>query len=137
MRILADTSAWSLLLRREPAGTQSPVVELFRDFLEQGVPVFLTGLIYQEVLTGFRSEPRRDELVDKLAPFELLQPRRDTHEQAARLADRCLRKGVTASTIDVLIAQLAIERDCTLLTADADFHSIARCVRLRVIPALS
>jgi predicted nucleic acid-binding protein len=137
MRILADTSAWSLLLRRDPAHKSSAVVDLFREFLQDGVPVFLTGLIYQEVLTGFRSEPRRDELIEKLAPFELLQPRRETHELAARLADRCMRKGVTASTVDVLIAQLAIERDCTLLTADADFHSIARCVRLRVTPALS
>lgn len=137
MRILADTSAWSLLLRRDPAHADSAVVDVFREFLQGGVPIFLTGLIYQEVLTGFRSEPRRDELVLKLAPFELLQPRRETHEQAARLADRCLRKGVTVSTVDVLIAQLAIERDCTLLTADADFHSIARCVRLKVIPSAS
>ncbi len=101
------------------------------------MPVFLTGVIYQELLTGFRSEPRRAELIQKLAPFELLQPRRETHEQAARLADKCLRKGVTPSTVDVLIAQLAIERDCTLLTADADFSSIARCVRLKLAPAAS
>jgi predicted nucleic acid-binding protein len=134
VRVLADTSAWSLLLRRNPSEHHSQVTALFREYLEAGVPVFLTGLIYQELLTGFRSDPRRAELVRQLAPFELLQPRRETHERAARLADRCLRKGVTAGTVDILIAQLAIERDCTLLTADDDFHAISRCVHLKVAP---
>jgi predicted nucleic acid-binding protein len=113
------------------------VAALLREYLEDGVPVFLTGIICQELLTGFRSEPRRAELIHKLAPFELLQPRRETHEKAARLADRCLRKGVKTGTVDVLIAQLAIERDCTLLTADDDFRAIARCVHLKLAPALS
>ena len=81
--------------------------------------------------------PSWAELIEKLAPFELLQPRRETHSQAARLTDKCLRKGVTPSTVGVLIAQLAIERDCTLLTADADFRAIACCVRLKLAPAVS
>jgi predicted nucleic acid-binding protein len=134
--VLADTSAWSLLLRR-PLGqeVEAPAAAALRRFLEEGVPVFLTGLILQELLTGFRSEVRRAELLRRLEPFELLQPSRATHAAAARLADRCLRKGVTPSTIDVLIAQLALERDCTLLTADADFRGIARCARgLRLAP---
>ena len=137
MRVLADTSAWSLLLRRQPNDDQSHVTALFREYLEEGVPVFIAGIIYQELLAGFRSEPRRAELIHKLEPFELLQPGRGTHEKAARLADRCLRKGVKTGTIDVLIAQLAIERDCTLLTADDDFHAIARCVHLKIAPARS
>lgn len=135
MRVLADTTAWSMLLRREGSG-HSPVAAALKRYLEGGVPVFLTGVIYQELLTGFRNEPRRRELIRRLEPFELLQPRRETHELAARLADRCQRKGVTTSAVDVLIAQLAIERDCTLLTADSDFHSIARCVRLKLAPAV-
>jgi predicted nucleic acid-binding protein len=134
--VLADTSAWSLLLRRDASGHGlAASAAALKDFLEAGVPVFLTGLIYQEVLQGFRSEVRREELQQKLAPFELLQPRRETHAQAARLADKCLRRGVTVSTVDVLIAQLAIERECTLVTSDFDFHAIARCVRLRIVPA--
>lgn len=132
MRVLADTSAWSLLLRRDPGHEASPVTALFRSLLEDGVPVFLTGIIYQELLTGFRSDLRRAELIKKLAPFEVLQPRRATHELAARLADRCMRKGVTPGTVDVLIAQLSIERGCKLLTADADFAAIARCVPLKL-----
>ena len=137
MRVLADTSAWSLLFRRHADDDHSPVAALLREYLEEGVPVFLTGAVYQEVLTGFRSEPRRAELIQRLAPFEFLQPRRETHERAARLADRCVRRGVVVGTVDVLIAQLAIERECTILTADDDFHAIARCVHLRVVPAPS
>ncbi|MBI3186008.1 MAG: PIN domain nuclease [Myxococcales bacterium] len=138
MRVLADTSAWSLLLRRGTAGhLLAPAAQALREYLEGDAAVFLTGIVYQEVLQGFRSEPRRQELVRKLEPFELLQPSRATHQRAARLMDRCLRRGVIVSTVDVLIAQVALERGCVLVTADADFHAIARCVRLKVVPEAS
>jgi predicted nucleic acid-binding protein len=45
------------------------------------------------------------------------------------LADRCRRKGITVTTNDALIAQLAIERRCRLLTSDGDFQDIAKVVR--------
>ena len=46
MRVLADTSAWSMLLRRDASGHgAAPVAAALREFLETGVPVFLTGVI--------------------------------------------------------------------------------------------
>ena len=51
-----------MLLRREGSG-HSPVAAALKRYLEGGVPVFLTGVIYQELLTGFRNEPRRRELI--------------------------------------------------------------------------
>lgn len=97
--------------------------------------VFLTGLVYQEILQGVRVERQRRELVRRLQPFPLLEATRTTYERAARLRDRCLAKGVTPSTIDVLIAQLAIEGDCAVLTADADFEAIAAHSSLRLLRA--
>lgn len=131
MRVLVDTSAWSHFLRRDG---ENEVRSLFRTLIVDGAQVFLTGLIYQELLTGFRSEPRRTELIRRLTAFEALVPTRSTHEKAARLADKCLRGGVTVGTVDVLIAQLAIERECALLTTDDDYRSIAKFCSLELLP---
>jgi predicted nucleic acid-binding protein len=68
-----------------------------------------------------------------LAPFQMLGPTRMTHERAAHLRDRCLRAGVTVSTVDVLIAQVAIDFSCALLSADRDFRMIAKYSALRVL----
>lgn len=136
MNCLPDTSAWSLLLRRRPAGFEEhPVARSLRKQLEQSSSVFLTGVIYQEVLQGVRLEKQRLELIKHLAPFSMLDPDRLTHERAARLKDRCLRAGISVSTIDVLIAQVAIDFGCALLTADEDFQAIAKHSRLQLVAA--
>ncbi len=94
--------------------------------------MFLTGIVYQEVLQGMRLERQRRELIRFLNPLPMLHPKRATHERAARLRDHCLRKGVTISTVDVLIAQVAIDFDCILLTTDEDFSAVAKHSRLRL-----
>jgi len=95
--------------------------------------VFLAGIIYQEVLQGVRVERQRRELIRRLEPFPLLEPTRATYERAARLRDRCMRAGVTLSTVDILIAQVALDGDCALLTADADFRAVAAHAPLRLL----
>ncbi len=133
MNCLPDTSAWSVLLRRRPTtALEHPVAEALRRQLEGEASVFLTGIVYQEVLQGVRIERQRRELIRFLSPFPMLDAQRATHERAARLRDQCLRKGVTISTVDVLIAQVAIDFDCVLLTTDEDFSAIARHSRLRL-----
>ncbi len=136
MNCLPDTSAWSMLLRRRRPGSQDhPVARLLRSQLEGTGSVFLTGIIYQEVLQGIRLEKQRLQLIKLLAPLPMLDPVRMTHERAARLRGRCLSAGVTVSTIDVLIAQVAIDFDCALLSADQDFQAIAEHSRLHMVRA--
>ncbi len=95
--------------------------------------VLLSGIVYQEILSGLRSDRQRAELVATLAPFPFLRPTRETHERAARLRDRCFAEGVSVGTVDVLIAQTAIDNDCLLLTSDADFAAIAARSELRLL----
>jgi len=53
--------------------------------------------------------------------------------EAARLYFVCRRKGVTVrSTIDCLIAAIAIEHKALLLHDDRDFDAIARYTKLRI-----
>jgi hypothetical protein len=48
------------------------------------------------------------------------------------LRNTCRRNGVQIGTIDAVIAQLCIEHDLSLLTADNDFIHAARFVPLRL-----
>ena len=132
MRVLVDTSVWSLALRKGGPALH-PSVERLTALLRRGEDVFLLGIILQEVLQGFRSERTADRLHRRLEPFELLPLERRNYVAAARLRRRCISRGVTPSTIDSLIASAAIAHRCRLLTADEDFQHISRVTTLRVL----
>jgi predicted nucleic acid-binding protein len=127
---LVDTSVWIDFLR----GVSNGPVERLRGVLAARVPFGITSLIYQEMLQGADSDARFDELKSYLGSQRFYQPRDalGTSEAAARLFLDCRRKGVTVrSTVDCLIAQIAIEHELTLLHNDRDFDQMAQ-----VVPAL-
>lgn len=132
MRVLVDTSVWSLALRKG-GPTDHPSVRKLGTILDHGEDVFLLGIILQEVLQGFRSERTAGRLSSRLEPFGLLPLERPDYVAAARLRRRCLSHGVTPSTIDSLIASAAIGHRCRLLTVDEDFEHIARVTRLKLL----
>jgi predicted nucleic acid-binding protein len=125
MTLFADTSVWSLALRRDAPGHSVHVTAL-NHALAQGEPVITTGLVLQELLQGFVGLKSRDQILKHFSALPLLMPDRDDHIAAAALRNACRRVGVQAGTIDALIAQLCIRHDLTLLTADEDFTFIAR-----------
>ena len=58
----------------------------------------------------------------------------ESYAQAARIYFACCRKGITVrSTIDCLIAQIALEHDLFLLHNDSDFIAMATVIGLRLI----
>ena len=73
---------------------------------------------------------RAFEDLDAVLSTQRFYPPRDpvaTFGDAARLYARCRRAGVTVrSTIDCLIAQIAIENDLALLHNDRDFKRMAK-----------
>ncbi|MDE2306929.1 MAG: PIN domain-containing protein [Xanthomonadaceae bacterium] len=131
MSLFVDTSVWSLALRRDaPSG--HPAVSVLRKALLDGGTVVITGIVLQELLQGFHGPKDRARIIERLQVLPLLNPVRDTYIQAAALRNTCRRKGVQIGTIDALIAQLCIEHDLRLLTADKDFVHAARFVPLRL-----
>jgi predicted nucleic acid-binding protein len=63
-------------------------------------------------------------------PFYFLQFGKASFERAALMNVRCRSSGVTVrSTIDLLIAETAIENDVSLLHSDFDFENIGRVIR--------
>lgn len=133
MKYIVDTSVWSLALRRNNK-RKSPVVEGLQQLLEGGTPIFMLGIIYQEILQGIRHEDQFKKIRDDLRILPTIDLSKDDHEEAARLFNVCRSHGVQASTIDCLIAVAAIRNDCILLTTDRDFEHIAKHSPLKIQP---
>jgi len=100
--------------------------------LDAGEDVCLCGVVLQEILQAFRGDSTSRRVRRLLDPFELLSADRNDHVAAARIHRLCASKGVTAGTVDRLIAQLAIRHGCQLLTTDKDFVRMAPLRELRL-----
>jgi predicted nucleic acid-binding protein len=130
LNIFVDTSVWSLALRRD-APPDLPEVNELRRSLDSGT-VYCTGLVLQELLQGFSKPKAQRQIISRFSALPLLVPDRDDHVHAAELRNRCRRKGVQAGTIDVLLAQLCVRYELTMLTTDKDFRNMASIVSLSV-----
>lgn len=105
-----------------------PEVSALVGALERGHIVLTTGLVLQELLQGFAGAKARTQILGRFSALPLLMPDRQDHIDAAELHNRCRRAGIQIGTIDVLLAQLCIHHDLTMLTTDGDFRNIAgRC----------
>jgi predicted nucleic acid-binding protein len=129
--LFVDTSVWSLAFRRDPPST-APQVRALVYAIETGELILTTGLVLQEILQGFAGPRDRAQILDRFAAIPLVVPDREDHIEAAALRNRCRRAGVQAATIDVLLAQLCLRHDLTMLSADDDFRHIAGKCPLRL-----
>lgn len=130
--MFVDTSVWSLAFRRD-AECRLPETEYLQKALLDGDLIVTTGLVLQELLQGFNGPKSAVQLIERFTDIPLLSPTRETHIAAANLRNHCRRNGVQAGTVDALIAQLCIEHDLQLLTADQDFRHISQFSKLRVM----
>jgi predicted nucleic acid-binding protein len=132
--LLVDTSVWIDFL--SPRSTRAVIY--FRAQLDALQPFALTELIYLEVLQGIREPATFRKVGSYLRGQLLLYPRHGlrTYEAAADLYRRCRAAGVTVrSTIDCLVAQIAIEYGATLLHSDRDYEHIAQVEpKLKLVP---
>jgi predicted nucleic acid-binding protein len=128
---LVDTSAWIEFLR----GTGSEVHTRVRAMLAGGEPIATSEVVVMEVLAGARDDAHLDRLRRLVLglPVITLQGLVD-FEDGAGIYRRCRRAGETVrSTVDCLIAAVAIRADVPLLHADRDFAAIARHSPLRLV----
>lgn len=81
MKVIVDTSVWSLALRRHTEFTD-PYVELLKQLIADG-KVVLLGAIRQEVLSGIRYPKQYDKLKNHLRAFSNLKLVVEDYEVAA------------------------------------------------------
>ena len=68
-----------------------------------------------------------------LEGFPLVLAARKHHIRAARVANTCSARGISAGTIDYLIAAMVIEERASLLTTDGDFALMAPHIGLALL----
>jgi hypothetical protein len=132
MKYVVDTSVWSLALRKK-GHRETEEVRKLSVLLKEGERIFVPGIILQEVLQGIRNVEQFKQIREALSYFPSLETSRDDYIFAAELFNICRTKGVQASTIDFLIAAIAISNNCILLSLDKDFVHISKYCELRLL----
>lgn len=132
---LIDTSVWIDSLRQ----TDNGPARFFKMLIASGTRYGITGAIYQEVLQGARDRRGFDRLrtyLGSLTYYHPLDPV-ETYAEAADLYRRCRERGLTIrSTLDCLIARIAIEHGLILAHNDRDFDHLASvCADLKCAPS--
>jgi predicted nucleic acid-binding protein len=118
--ILVDSSVWIDFFSSSPgrAGRE------LRRMIEESEPIALTGVVVAEVLQGLTRDAGAIE--EFLGQFDVLEPRGfETYRAAAAIYRAARGKGVSLTTIDTLIAAIALEHHASLFTLDRDFTRIA------------
>ena len=128
--MIVDTSVLIDFLR----GRETPAVALLEHLEREGTPYRIPVICCQELLQGARDQRQWEVLEEHLSGQRLLWPDEpwESHRLAARIYYDCRRKGITIrSTVDCLIAALAIGADATLLHDDEDFERMRAVCALR------
>ena len=130
MKVLVDTSVWSLVLRRRfPPRDEAAADELKRLILNYRV--IMIGPIRQELLSGIRTHVQYEGLRDKLRAFPDLRLLSDDYELAAQFFNQCRGQGVQGSNTDFLICAVAARFDTSVFSTDRDFGAFERILQVR------
>ena len=126
MRVLVDTSIWSLALRRS-GRVQNPEAEELKRLIGLHA-VEIIGPIRQEILSGVREHSQFNQLEAQLAAFPDIPLYSEDFVAAAKMYNVCRSKGIQGSNTDFLICAVAVRHDFSVFTTDADFHLFAKCL---------
>jgi predicted nucleic acid-binding protein len=119
MKVLVDTSVWSLALRRDLPSDGPEVSELIELIKESRVQMI--GPVRQELLSGIKSQSQFQKLRNHLRSFPDLELTIRDYEYAAEFFNLCRSKGVQGSNTDFLICAIAARHKVPIFTTDRDF----------------
>jgi predicted nucleic acid-binding protein len=118
---ILDTSLVVALLRNNDASFTQRISDEIGD-----LDIFFTSVTELELLQGARDEAEWRRIEMFLSGQDILQPAPIVRRQASRTYFDLRRVGQTVrSTLDCLIAEIAISRNMPLLHDDRDFEVIA------------
>jgi len=130
VRVLVDTSVWSLALRRAKRVDDTTTREL-QELIGEG-RVVLMGAVRQELLSGIKVKAQFELLREHLRAFPDLELDETDYEEAASAFNRCRGKGIQGSNTDFLICAVASRRDVAIYTTDRDFEQYAEVLELEL-----
>ncbi len=127
--ILVDSSVWIDFFSSAPGRAGDEL----RRMISEAEPFALTGVVVAEILQGLTRDVSRIERY--LSQWELLEPSGSpTYREAAAILRLARARGVSLTTIDALIAAIALQLRVTVFTRDKDFPRIARLTGLSLHP---
>jgi predicted nucleic acid-binding protein len=123
--ILVDSSVWVDFFSSSPGRAGAEL----RRMIDESEPFALTGVVVAEVLQGLTRDAGRIEQF--LVLWDMLEPTGfATYREAAAIYRGARAEGISLTTIDTLIAAIALEHGTSVFTLDQDFSRIARITRL-------
>lgn len=118
-RILPDTCAWIDFFRGRP----TPLAETLGESLLR-VEVFTCGAVLYELLQGIKNPGEEEQVKNGLQALSYLEMTRDLWSSAAHLSSQLRASGHTLPFSDIMIAALALNHGCAVLTIDRHFEVI-------------
>ena len=130
--ILIDTSVLIEFINR----TGSPADLTVEQLINNNADIALADIVLTEVLQGIREDREHRAVQLSLLSFNTLSlAGKQSYIDAADLYRACRKKGFTVRrTVDLLIAQTALEHDAELLHNDRDFDVLAKVCGLKICP---
>lgn len=117
--ILVDTSSWIEFLNIPNSKSGEIIERLLRDDR-----VVMAGIVLTELLQGAKVKEEFDSILENMVALPMLETTTHTWIEAGRISFLLRRKGVTIPTTDLIIASLAVENECHILTLDPHFKKI-------------
>jgi len=118
-RILPDTCAWIDFFRGRP----TPLAETLGESLLR-VEVFTCGAVLYELLQGIKNPGEEEQVKNGLQALSYLEMTRDLWSSAAQLSSQLRASGHTLPFSDIMIAAIALNHGCAVLTIDRHFEVI-------------
>jgi len=129
MKVLVDTSVWSLVLRRrEDSGNVKKLTDLVLSSL-----VVMIGPVRQELLSGISDAALFDRLRAKLEAFDDFPITTHDYVTAAKFHNACRKHGIQGSHTDFLICAVASNNNFRIFTADKDFENYAKYIPIGMV----
>ena len=125
--ILVDTSVLIDFFK----DISTPHVYALEKIISNKLPFGINSYIFQEILQGSKNDKEYKLLKEYLEsiPFYFLKKGNESFADAALINMKCRKSGVTIrSTIDLLIAQTALENNLFILHNDQDFDNISKVI---------
>ena len=128
--ILIDASAFIEFLNR--TGSREDI--LIEQLIINNEDIVIADITLTEILQGIKTDREYREVKASLLTFPILSLKSpDSYIAAAELFRKCRKTGLTIrSTVDLLIAQIALEHNATLLHNDRDFDAIAQVCDIKI-----
>lgn len=130
MKVLVDTSVWSLVLRRKISSDNHIVPEL-RELVNE-LRARMIGPIRQEILSGIRTYTHFEVVRDHLQAFRDLDIITLDYERAAEFFNICQSKGIQGSNTDFLICSISERYNVPIFTTDRDFEYFAQYLPIKL-----